>query len=198
MSHHTGISRSIFWGTTLIVIGVLFLFDQWGWLDIGDLWPLIIIGAGAYLIIKSRTTGTHRVHGHSTSMGDQSVATDSQTVNYSNTFGDIKVKITTKKFEGGNIHTSFGTVRVDLEEMDIESGERILHLETTFGEIKIVPPRNVSFSVEASNTAGDIKIFEDKRSGWRQDVSYKSDDYDSATKKLRIVTSQVFGDMKIS
>jgi len=196
MPHHSEISRSIFWGATLIIIGFLFFFDQWGWLDVGDLWPLIIIGVGVYLIIKSRTV-THYSREHGSTIGDQSVTADSHQVNYSNTFGDIKVKIISKRFESGRINTSFGSVKVDLEELDIESGEQTLHLETTFGDIKIIPPKNVSFSIEGSNTAGDIKIFNEKKSGWRQDVTYKTDNYDSADKKLKIVTSQVFGDLKI-
>lgn len=196
MSNSRQISQSLFWGAALIIVGLLFLFDQWGWLNIGDLWPLIIIGVGVYLIIKSRTE-THPHRDHKSSFGDRAMTTDSQQINYSNTFGDIKVKINSKKFESGYIRTSFGTVKADLTDLDIESGERILHLETTFGEIEVLPPKNVAFSVEASNTAGDVKIFEEKRSGWRQEVTYKSDAYDSTDKKLKILASQVFGDMKI-
>jgi predicted membrane protein len=42
-----------------------------------------------------------------------------------------------------------------------------------------------------------MKIFDEKRSGWRQTFTYKSEGYDASDKKLRIVTSQVFGDLKV-
>jgi len=196
MSNLQGTSRGLFWGVILIIIGFLFLFDQWNWLEVGDLWPLIIIAVGVYYIIKSPSSydnGRSRPSG----FGDQTITSDSQQVNYSNSMGDIKVKVTSRKFQGGTIRTTFGTVRVDVQDIDIESGESILRLETTFGEIKILPPRNVAFMVEASNTAGDITFFNETKSGWRQETTYKSDTFDSAQKRLKITASLVFGDLKV-
>ena len=50
-------SGRVFWGLILILLGVLFLFDQMGRLDFGDLvgrwWPLILVAAGLWQLISS-------------------------------------------------------------------------------------------------------------------------------------------------
>ena len=39
-------------GTILILIGSIFLVDQFGWADFGDLWPVILIGIGLVMIVR--------------------------------------------------------------------------------------------------------------------------------------------------
>lgn len=50
-------SGRIFWGFVLILLGVLFLLDQMGRADFGDLigrwWPLILVAAGLWQLISS-------------------------------------------------------------------------------------------------------------------------------------------------
>jgi len=50
-------SGRIFWGLVLILLGVLFLLDQMGRADFGDLigrwWPLILVAAGVWQLISS-------------------------------------------------------------------------------------------------------------------------------------------------
>ncbi|WP_460638332.1 PspC domain-containing protein [Larkinella harenae] len=41
-------------GAILVGIGVLFLLDRWFDIRFGDMWPLILIGIGAWLIVKDR------------------------------------------------------------------------------------------------------------------------------------------------
>jgi predicted membrane protein len=50
-------SGRIFWGLVLILLGVVFLLDQMGRVDFGDLvsrwWPLILVAAGLWQLISS-------------------------------------------------------------------------------------------------------------------------------------------------
>lgn len=39
-------------GTILILIGSIFLVDQFGWADFGELWPVILIGVGLVMIVR--------------------------------------------------------------------------------------------------------------------------------------------------
>lgn len=39
-------------GTFLILIGSIFLVDQFGWADFGELWPVILIGVGLVMIVR--------------------------------------------------------------------------------------------------------------------------------------------------
>ena len=185
--------HGLFFGVLLVVLGALFLLDQNNIVDIGDLWPLIIVAAGIWMIIKPKSCNNWE----SKNFGDQQYVTDSDKVIRSNSFGDINVTIDSKKFTGGQIGTTFGCVKVDLTNIDVVQGEQILHINTTFGDIKISVPKNVPYSIYASNTAGDMKVFDEKRSGWKQEVTHKSSNYDSSSNKVRIIASQVFGDFKV-
>lgn len=49
-------------GIILIVIGVIFLFDEFNffwWLNFEHLWPLILVATGAYLIFKDKIDPDH-------------------------------------------------------------------------------------------------------------------------------------------
>ena len=46
MSQHSDRNRGLFWGLIIIIIGFLFLFAKFGWINTGDLWPLAIIAIG--------------------------------------------------------------------------------------------------------------------------------------------------------
>ena len=39
-------------GTILILFGVYFLFSQFGWLNGAIFWPIVIIGIGAYMLMR--------------------------------------------------------------------------------------------------------------------------------------------------
>ena len=39
-------------GPILILIGSIFLVDQFGWADFGELWPVILIGVGLVMIVR--------------------------------------------------------------------------------------------------------------------------------------------------
>lgn len=45
---------SIIGGVTLILLGVFFLLDRWFGIDFGDLWPLILVAIGVWLLFRDR------------------------------------------------------------------------------------------------------------------------------------------------
>jgi lia operon protein LiaF len=189
-------NRRTLLGFGIIVLGFLFLLDVQGIIEIGKLWPLIIVVVGLWLIIKSPVQMNSDDRNKS-GFGDHSFVSDSANVIQSNTFGDIKVTIQSKDFKSGQINTTFGDVQVDLTDLEITSGEQTLYLSTVFGDIKISAPQHLAFSIEGDNTAGDMKIFNEKRSGWKQYATYQSNNFSTADKKLKIITSQIFGDLKV-
>ncbi len=54
-----GFALSSWWGWVLIVIGVIFTIDNYGWFDIDwifNLWPVVLIALGVYLLKKPAPT----------------------------------------------------------------------------------------------------------------------------------------------
>ena len=39
-------------GTALVLVGSVFLADELGWVEFGDLWPVILIGIGLVMIVS--------------------------------------------------------------------------------------------------------------------------------------------------
>ena len=39
-------------GTALVLLGSVFLADELGWVEFGDLWPVILIGIGLVMIFS--------------------------------------------------------------------------------------------------------------------------------------------------
>jgi lia operon protein LiaF len=156
-------------------------------------WPVLLILFGLYLVFKKKSD---REPGED--FGDKTFDSDSSRVIRSNIFGDIRVNLSSRDFEGGHIRTTFGDVKVDASSLQIRSGERTLGLATTFGDIKIHVPRELPVKVTASNLAGDIAIFDRRWDGFNKQTSYQSESYEKAKSKLFIVCNLTFGDIKVT
>ena len=39
-------------GTALVLLGSVFLADELGWVEFGDLWPVILIGIGLVMLVS--------------------------------------------------------------------------------------------------------------------------------------------------
>ena len=146
------------------------------------------------MVVENRRK--HR-HEFDWNVGDKSFVSDKEKIMHSNTFGDINVTLDTKNFQGGEIKTVFGDIKTDLSKLDIVEGEQKLYLNCVFGDIKVNVPRDLALKIQANCTAGDIKIFDEKWGGLGQSRSYQSQNYEHASKKLYIIISHVFGDLKV-
>lgn len=197
--YHEGFfgNTRILWGIIIIIIGLLLLLNNMEAIDLGDFisdyWPLILIIAGLYLIFR-RKTHYKTERGIA---GDKDIVCESSEAFYSNVFGDVDVSIVTEDFQTGKINNVFGDMEIDLDKINITSGEKKLDIGGVFGDIKVSTPKNVPFLIRANIVAGDIKIMGEKRGGFSIEKTYKSEGYDSATNRLNVHISHVFGDIKV-
>ena len=188
--------QTIFWAIIIILFGVLLLLNNLNYIDMKDVfrdyWPVLIILLGLHLLFRR-----DRYNFDDGIAGDKDFVCESEKVNYSNVFGDLSVQISSLNFEQGKINNTFGDIELDLGKLNIDSGEKILDVHGVFGDIKISVPKNIEYAVNASITAGDIKIMGKKVDGFSKEMSYQSTNYDAANSKLTIYISHVFGDIKV-
>ena len=116
MSDH-GSTQRFAWGFFILGLGLLFLLDNLGLVDLGDFvskfWPLILILVGAKMILTRRSSaGVH-------SRGDVDSVDDSTSVNFNHNFGDVRLKLNSQNFTGGEVSNVFGSVEIDLEDIVI-------------------------------------------------------------------------------
>lgn len=197
--------RLIF-GSLLILLGTLFLLDNLGYIDaadmIADFWPLSIVLVGIAILLRSRQMPKSSV----ASAANVQVEAESARASHedssdlivrSEVFGDIKLVPTSKAFAGASCNTVFGDIRLDLSNVELKPGESIIRLSTMFGDIKVDVTNSMEFASQASTMIGDIKIKGNRKTGFGQSLSYKTSGYDQAGRKVTIIMSSMFGDVKI-
>jgi predicted membrane protein len=113
-------------------------------------------------------------------------------------FGDFKVNVESKNFKGGSVSTVFGGGHIDLSKAGIAEGEHWLRVSGVFGDVTITLPEGCACSVTGNVLFGDLRIFDEKKSGFSSDLYYVSPGYDTARNKLRLSLSQVFGNITVS
>lgn len=187
--------RNQYWGIVLIVLGVLFLLDNMNVADFGyvirTFWPLILILWGIGILIKKKEPEVIRV------FSDISEKVEGELFHKSNVFGDAVFNVTSQNFKGGSISTVAGDCEIDLAKAVIADGEHWLRVSGVFGDVRIELPKNASIAVSANSVIGDVKVFEQKKSGFLSAIQYASPHYEAASKKLKMSVTQVFGDIGV-
>ena len=196
-------SGRIWWGLALIILGGLFLLDNVRMIDVGDIfhtwWPLFLVLWGVAILWRrinvSQTANPAQTVQHV--FGDTNEESATDRIAYSGVFGDTRVRISSTDFKGGNVSTVFGDTLIDLSPSALHDGEQTLKISGVFGDIDVIPPRETGLSVSATTVFGDLQVNEMRKEGFSSSVNYESQGYVSAPKKLRIVMSQVFGDVSV-
>ncbi len=195
----------LFWGLFLVGIGIVFLLDNFGTLNATEFftayWPLILILIGISLLIGSRPRKRDTVVGapaaEPSEQPESGTAYGSDFVDESGIFADVSLDIRSERFRGGSVSTVFGDTDIDLRSAGIAEGEHTLKVSGVFGDVEIAVPSELPIDVTGSTVFGSIQVREQTRSGIGQKLRYRSGNYETGERKLRIRCSQVFGDLKI-
>ena len=180
----------------IIIVGILFLINNFGVMNIGGfiwkLWPLIIIFWGFSMLRKRGRRDEKDTQFQL--FGDAVLSISSPYIRQSSAFGDIRIKVDSEQFAGGNASTVFGKISIDISGVTEIIGYGQLDLHAVFGDIIVRLPENMPYRLRGSNLIGDIHI----PGGVKLDsVNYSSDNADRAEKVLVIDISQVLGDIEI-
>jgi lia operon protein LiaF len=99
--------------------------------------------------------------------------------------------VRTLKFDQPNWHVEpldlwhgVGDYRFDFSKAFIPEGDTCIRLSGWVGDIDILLPGDVAFSVTARANAGDLDVLGSRQEGINPYIHYKSTDYDEATRKL--------------
>lgn len=186
--------KNMFPGVVLITLGVLFLLNNLGVADFGDIvreyWPLILVLWGLSILRRSKSPPRH-------DSSPSSQGTDRELLHESNVFGDTFLNVTSQSFKGGSISTVFGDCDIDLSQADVAEGEHELRLHSVFGDTSINLPKDAAISVTASSTLGKLTVLGQRKNGFSSEVHVASPNYESSSKRLKISLSKVFGDTRV-
>ena len=187
------------WGIALIVVGVFLLVGNMAGVDIGDListwWPLILVVWGLTMLFRGSRTSDPSKSTKIPEAGAGAVSSDQ--LAQSSVFGDATIRVSSQSFRGGSLSTVFGDSDVDLRQCVLAEGEHWLRVSGVFGDTEILIPQTMAVSVTASTTFGDVQITDQKREGFAPALNYESPEFSTASRRLHVQTSQIFGDVTV-
>ena len=163
----------------LIIIGVIALLNNLNItsLDWGFIWPVILIALGVFLIWR------RSAHRHEPQV--------------EHVVGDIRMEQEGWALRDQHVESGVGSVRIDLTKAQIPSKETMLSIESWIGNIEVVVPADLALSASGRVTLGSVTLLGDKSDGFVRTLDFKSPDYDTVEKKVRLYASIVIGEIKV-
>ncbi|RPF52032.1 cell wall-active antibiotics response protein LiaF [Aquisalibacillus elongatus] len=200
-------------GSFLMVYGGLLWADNFNvggiefeLIDIWKLWPLILIYIGANILFGNKTMSVY-VGGdvdYSGYGGKQVKKAKAQKGKYKyhlkkekNLIGDFNFSDDNWKVKDMNLWSGIGDVDIDFSKAYIPNEETKIVLRGYIGDVHIKMPDDVSCRIYANVSIGDATIFNQHRSSFGNAITYESDDYEEATRKIDLHMDYKIGDITV-
>lgn len=169
-------------GLILIILGIIFLLENFD-IDIWEyVWPLIIIVFGIFLIYSA----DHRRSGGRSSLSEFRLLGDSRHAGY------------TGEIDGTDISHFIGDVELGLAGARLKPGINNLRISMFIGDIRVMIPDDMPVSASCMAVFGGVRVLDRTEDGIFLSVRKKSSDYDAAEKKLHVSCAAFIGDITIT
>ncbi|PKR86896.1 cell wall-active antibiotics response protein LiaF [Heyndrickxia camelliae] len=112
-------------------------------------------------------------------------------------FGSQKVVNHVFEWDDINIQTGIGDTVIDLSMTMLPLGESIVIVRGLIGNIQLLIPYDVGYSINHSTFTGNIKLHGKQEKLLNQNIICYSDNFNDATRKVKIITSISFGDIEV-
>ncbi len=169
-------------GWILIVLGFIFMLNQFDISIFEFIWPIAIMGVGIFLVVRWK-----RFH------SDPSVGA----IDDFKFLGDTVFKDYAGNINGAGITHVFGDIKINLSKTQMADGESFVNASTIFGDVDVLVSNDIDFHIDASCVLGDIVALDKKHDGLFQSASDQTPGFTTATNKLRLNISTIFGDIRI-
>ncbi|MBU0475406.1 MAG: cell wall-active antibiotics response protein [Bacteroidetes bacterium] len=151
------------WQTFLILIGTIIYFNSnksvgltlvviGGLCWVPDIWPILLIALGAYVIFRNKkiSLNSEKMHEYN----------PNEMINDVSIFGGATKSIQIDNFRGGNLTAIFGGSEIDLMDSNLAEGINRLEIFFMFGGTNMKVPSNWNVKIEITPIFGSFK---DKR-----------------------------------
>ncbi len=199
----SGNNSGFFWGSILVLMGVLFLLDNFYIIDFGDavstFWPLILIAIGIKILLdKKRDSNRNSVVLETDLLNSDRVeGSNLDRISESNVFGDIHLKIDSESFHGGSINNVFGDIKLDLSGVKLTQDVTKISVSGVFGDVTVNTPEGIALDARSNCVAGDISIRGSRKDGLFPNLTYQDEAYAKAKQKIDLQCSIVFGSINV-
>jgi lia operon protein LiaF len=196
----SGLGHGLFWGAVLILLGGLLLLRQ---LDIDQPpWEAFLAGAliavGLLLLIESR----RGLHGGLTVLAVILTVllglSTLMNVTVHGAFGEQTVRVQQINNLDSNYGHAFGSMTLDLDELEFPEGVTELTASIVFGNLTVDLPDDVGVRANATSIFGRTQIGTEDQAGFSPDWEYQSPNYDDATRRVHLDVSTLFGSAQVN
>lgn len=193
-------------GTVLVAVGVAWLLAA---LDVADLtqlrWdlalPIALIATGAALVLFSGRGGSGGLVTLGVILSIIVVITSPFRLGFDGAFGEQAEAPRAMDDLEDNYSHVFGSLALDLRELNLPESETDVELSVVFGSIELRLPQDeeIGVRIQGSTVFGSTQ-FPDRTesSGIAADRTYTSPNYSEASRRLDIEVSSVFGSAEIT
>lgn len=166
-------------GGVLIFLGLLVLLDNvFVDIDFGSLfWPLIFILVGVLIIVRPRMVNPE------TEVGVR-------------LFGDVR-HLGEWEVNDAEYWSFIGDVKMDMREANIPIGETVLKMYGFIADFKLRVPDDVAVYVDNVGFITESRMFGKRMGGFLTPIHWKSEDYETAKKKLNIEMVNFIGGVTV-
>ncbi|MCB9490962.1 MAG: PspC domain-containing protein [Dehalococcoidia bacterium] len=201
--HRHGGLGAIIWGGILIIGGTIVLLAQ---LDLDIDLPPFEVGLSAALILVGLlilVEARHGFHGGLMTLATILIvllglsSASRFNVAVDGAFGDARHHVTRASDLDREYSHAFGSLTVDLRDLDLNAGTTHLEVSVLFGDGTLYLPADVPYRIEADSVFGSIDATEFDTEGVATSRTYTSPGYDEAPTRLDIDMSVVFGSGRV-
>ncbi len=165
----------IVFGSVVILLGAVLLLDQFINISMWSLlWPLVIIGLGVWMLVRPANSAAPRIDFFPNI----------------HRYGEWQV-------ENDSVAIFVGDIRLDMTRADIPVGETTVRVSGFVGDVDILLPAGVGFSVSSNAFVTETKILGEERDNFLMPVKHFSENYAAAEKKIRLEAAFFVADLEI-
>ena len=187
-------------GLLVIVVGVLFLLKNINVVDVGiseiirTYWPLVLIVLGIVAIRISRKVRRE----FRWEKEEVKPEVEGGEIRISRKFGSYDFDFKGKELGSGKIELVLGEASFDIRDAIIPEGHNILKILSKMASVKIKANKEQPLMIKAKVLMGEVKIFENRQSGFVPEVEYKSDTFETSPSQLTLLIKHSMGEVVVS
>lgn len=187
-------------GLVILLLGLLFLLKNIKIADVGiseiirTYWPLVLIVLGIGAIRISRKL-SHKFQWEKEKVEPE---VEGGEIRISRKFGSYDFDFKGKELGSGKIELVLGEASFDIRDAIIPEGHNILKILSKMASVKIKANKEQPLMIKAKVLMGEVKIFENRQSGFVPEVEYKSDTFETSPSKLTLLIKHSIGEVVVN
>jgi lia operon protein LiaF len=194
------------WSSFILIFSALLILDRFGLIafqfnDVWKLWPLFLIYFGISMLLgKNKMKVSFDSEFPLEKAGDDPAGYQ-EAISLKRirgiSIGDVNFKKQNWAVEPIDLYNMVGDYFIDFSKGFIPERETPVKVKGWIGEVRMIIPEDVPVMISAAVSVGEVKVFDHAPEKIRHAVTYKSDNYDEAVRKLNITVELKVGSIRI-